>query len=84
MPCSGVLSNGGCAAYSLPGFSREGDDPGGSLWPCAGRDEFVKRDWLGFLSGLEAQFLKHKTGELAGIKLLITTLLNFPAAQQGP
>lgn len=51
---------------------------------CAGRDDFVKRDWLGFLSSLETHFLKHKTGELAGIKLLITTLLNFPAARQGP
>ena len=45
----------------------------------------MKQDWLGFLSTLEAQFLKHKTGDLAGIKLLLTTLLNFPAArQQGP
>ncbi len=47
----------------------------------------MEQRWLPFLRALEGAFAKRKSGELAGIKLLLTTLLSFPAAslpRRGP
>lgn len=48
---------------------------------CAGRDGFVKDRWLEFVRLLDTAFVKHKSHELASLNLLLTTLLNFPAAR---
>lgn len=48
---------------------------------CVGRIGFVKDRWLAFVRALDAAFVKHKSHELASLKLLLTTLLNFPPAR---
>jgi hypothetical protein len=48
----------------------------------AGRDSFVEDEWLGFLKSLEAQFSASKMDKNSDLKLLFTSLLTFPPAQQ--
>lgn len=49
----------------------------------AGRDDFVKDTWPGFLKSLEAQFLtSKKLDRMSDLKLLFTALLNFTSVDQ--
>lgn len=53
------------------------------LLVLAGRDDFVKERWHGFLKSLEAQFLtSKKLDRMSDLKLLFTALLNFTPVDQ--